>query len=443
MTKTDEVVIEAVEKFSMYSNEIEKILFESLEQSKRQISKSKISKMLNGETSDALKEIVPLEIRRSAGLFFTSTKLAFQVADFIAPILKKGFKIADPACGAGNLLIACAKYLPKCETFKETMEQWSNIILGYDLHPEFIRATKLRLSLLASSLHPEDKYNTSQFYSNKFFKDIKIGNVFDNNSFSRDTIITVNPPYGYMNAPEHCEWGSGKIQIAGWFIESLLKNSPDGQHIVAILPDVLRSGSRYLRWRKLLESYCSSGEIKLIGRFDKYTDVDVFIFHGIAGKNIGHKINWKTEESVDNSKLSDFFDVHVGTIVPHRDKIEGEFYPYLHARSAKPWETLLCIPEKKQSLKKVFKSPFVVVHRTSSPTDKHRCIATVIDVKKEVAVENHLIVLRPKKGGVGNCKKLLKLLKAQETNDYMNKRIRCRHLTVSSIKSIPVADNYF
>jgi len=55
-----------------------------------------------------------------------------------------------------------------------------------------------------------------------------------------------------------------------------------------------------------------------------------------------------------------------------------------------------------------------------------------------VYVDNHLIVLQPKKGGIANCRKLLKLLKTQSTDEWIDSQIRCRHLTVKVVSNIPL-----
>jgi hypothetical protein len=81
--------------------------------------------------------------------------------------------------------------------------------------------------------------------------------------------------------------------------------------------------------------------------------------------------------------------------------------------------------------------PFVVIRRTSSPSDKFRASGTIIAGKKAVAVENHLIVIRPKNSTLKDCNELLKLLKSEQTNNFLNERMRCRHLTVGIVKKIP------
>jgi len=86
-----------------------------------------------------------------------------------------------------------------------------------------------------------------------------------------------------------------------------------------------------------------------------------------------------------------------------------------------------------------FNPPFVVIRRTSRPGDKFRAVGTAILGAKPVAVENHLIACTPKDGSVETCRVLLRQLRKPETNDFLNRTIRCRHLTVSSVKHLPLS----
>jgi hypothetical protein len=127
----------------------------------------------------------------------------------------------------------------------------------------------------------------------------------------------------------------------------------------------------------------------------------------------------------------------VGSVVPHRDFLAGLTYNYIHAKNTPAWKTITIIKEKIKCSKSVFKPPFIVVKRTSSPSDKYRCIATIINTKESVAVENHLIVLKPKNNSIESCNKLIGALKSSNTNEWMNDRIRCRHLTVKALEELP------
>ena len=68
---------------------------------------------------------------------------------------------------------------------------------------------------------------------------------------------------------------------------------------------------------------------------------------------------------------------------------------------------------------------------------KKRAIATIITGKEEVSVENHLIVLIPHDLSLESCKELMLRLRSKETDEWLNERIRCRHLTVSALNELP------
>ena len=70
--------------------------------------------------------------------------------------------------------------------------------------------------------------------------------------------------------------------------------------------------------------------------------------------------------------------------------------------------------------------------------DAQRAIATIINSKRNVYVDNHLIVLQPKSGTLNDCKKMLENLKKIETDNWINNKIRCRHLTVKVVAKIPI-----
>ncbi len=428
----------AVASFSAYSEEIESIL--SLSSDRSEIIDA-ASVILNGRATAALQTLVPIHTRKQAGIFFTSSELAKKSAEYIKPMLQDGYRLLDPACGAGNLLIACTEYLPLQPTLRETINLWSTLLEGYDLYPEMVRAARLRLVFAAIMQHPGEINHLDSTYIEGSFKGIKVGDAFSSLAMPTNTCILVNPPFGSMKTTENCRWATGKVQIAAWFVQQLLERSTEGQHIVAILPDVLRSGTRYERWRNVISSKSSSLIVKAAGRFDKETDVDVFILDSIVRSETEDATQWPDTISTSNTKssktVSDYFNVSVGTIVPHRDPKQGDLYPYLHARNAKKGQTIVSIAETVRTNRKVFNSPFVAIHRTSSPNDKSRCVASIVNEKREVAVENHIIVLQPKSGNLDICTQLVNILNSEHTDNFMNRRIRCRHLTASSINEIP------
>ncbi len=93
----------------------------------------------------------------------------------------------------------------------------------------------------------------------------------------------------------------------------------------------------------------------------------------------------------------------------------------------------------RQFSKRVVRPPFIVIRRTSRPTiDDPRLRPVIIRGRQPVAVENHLIVLKPAKSTLANCRALSAFLKTQPVTDFLNDRIRTRHLTVASVREIPI-----
>src|ERR1019366_1542014 len=96
-------------------------------------------------------------------------------------------------------------------------------------------------------------------------------------AFARATHLTLNPPFGLTDAPDGCEWAGGRITAAANFVITALERAKPGAELVAILPDVLRSGSFTEHWRKRVEELAVVRLVEPYGIFDESADVDVFI----------------------------------------------------------------------------------------------------------------------------------------------------------------------
>src|SRR5207245_299175 len=97
----------------------------------------RLDRALNGEAADRLFASVPVEVLRRSGAFFTPAPLATQLADRVATQLASGRGVLDPACGAGDLLLACARKLPVTPDLASTLDAWGKQLHGCDIHPEF------------------------------------------------------------------------------------------------------------------------------------------------------------------------------------------------------------------------------------------------------------------------------------------------------------------
>lgn len=85
---------------------------------------------LNGQPGEELRRRVGLERLRRAGAFFSGSTLANLAVRPIAHTLGPESVILDPACGAGDLLIACARHLPIKNSGPRTLKSWAAQLTG-------------------------------------------------------------------------------------------------------------------------------------------------------------------------------------------------------------------------------------------------------------------------------------------------------------------------
>ncbi|EHZ6874356.1 N-6 DNA methylase [Providencia rettgeri] len=407
---------------------------------KRSIDSLKINESFEkvdlDEIDRILRDFFPINQIREIGAFFTGQSLARQtVLSFNTPI-KMNSIILDPTCGAGNLLIECSRSLSVKKTLTETLKTWGNILRGYDLYEPFVETAKLRI--IIEALSRGVSLDCSVIEALTFLHHIKVKDAMSVTAEELKSVThaVMNPPFIEWLSPKQNYWKQGKVNSAGIIFDHYIRLLPVNCNICAILPDVLRSGSRYLPFREFVSSELTA-ICHIWGRFNNQTDVDVFILSGVKTFNNYKKIEWVTDLGI-YTKLEKYFNVQVGPLVAYRDPETGPSYPYFHPKNSPVWSTIIDTSEKRRFSGKVLKPPLILIKRTSSPSDKYRASATIINLKEQIAVENHMIAVIPKSGNLSDCKKLLKILKAESTNDFLNNRARMRHLTVGAIKDIPI-----
>ena len=393
---------------------------------------------LNGQASIELRRVASVETRRRFGAFFTGTDLS-------SLLIAQGASIGgesvfyDPTCGMGDLLLAAANRLPLGRKLPDTLREWGRQLTGTDLHREFIEGARTRLVLLARQRHDSDEPLTTSYAS--LFPHIRVADgLRQHATFERASHLLLNPPFGLVNAPAGCRWAGGRITEAARFVVTALERAEQGAELLAILPDVLRSGSFSKQWRNRVSELAEVHLAEPYGIFDASADVDVFLLRLVRSERGGrHGIHqWPGMTLVTTTTLADYFDVHVGHVVPHRDKKAGPRHFYIHPRCVPTWRVIRDFSETRKHKGLAFAPPFVVIRRTSRPGDVYRATATVIAGRSPVAVENHLIVCEPKDGKLATCKGLMRQLKTDAVNGYLDSRIRCRHLTVSAVAAIPL-----
>jgi hypothetical protein len=393
---------------------------------------------LNGGPSLALRKMVDRKALRESGIFFTGVELTKKL---VKPCIKEGRcrpVFFDPACGVGNLLIGVASKLPVRRHLIDTLSFWGEYLTGCDKFEVLVRTTKIRLAILA--LLRGAKHSRTHINFNSFFPMIKVDDgLSDVEQYKIADWILLNPPFYKVDAPYDCKWATGRITAAALFVEKALEASKTGTRLAAILPDVLRSGSRYKSWRTSISAQGIIERIQPYGLFDSSADVDVFLFQMTKSKKNSAR-KWhqhKRQIQNKNGAVGDHFIVRVGPVVPYRDKGSGPLRPFIHPRCVPSWCSYKPDEPRRSTDGPGFKPPFVVVRRTSRPGDKKRAIATIITGTEEISVENHLIVLIPHDLSLESCKELILRLRSMETDEWLNERIRCRHLTVSALNELP------
>lgn len=404
----------------------------------RNVWSQKVDIALNGQAGDQLQALVPVQTRREHGSFFTGHELADRLLKHADITGIKTPVFFDPTVGASDLLIASARRLGKKKQFARTIESWGTQLIGIDQQKEFIQASKARLILLARSMH--ETFNEQKIDWTTVFPNIRAGDaLYEKAMYEQATHLVMNPPFAMMAAPNDCSWAKGKVNSAAVFIQHAVKNARAGTQILAILPEVLRTGTRYKKWQKEITQLADVESVTSEGLFHN-ADVDVFILvlrkRKVASASGKAFLNARNKKATQ--QLGDFFKVSVGPVVPHRNLEEGPLYRYLHAKNAKPWVTLTRWPEKRNYKGTVFTPPFVVIRRTSRPGDKHRATASLVLGRTPVAVENHLIVCQPNDGQVKSCAWLMKELMSASVDTHFDIEMRCRHLTVRAVSEMPV-----
>jgi hypothetical protein len=251
--------------------------------------------------------------------------------------------------------------------------------------------------------------------------------------FTQPALLVANPPFGAEVAKK--TWGRGLLPRAGVFSRELIEVAPIGSEIRFVLPDVLRSGSHLAAWREEVEDCLSDGRVSVIGRFDTWTDIDVFLLRGRRA-SAGNSIKWWSPSQ--GTRVADHFNVRVGRVVPHRDPKAGPSRPYITASEIPVRGEHRAGVKMRRHQAAGFEAPFVAVRRTSRP--EGGLVWTIVRSDQPVLVENHLLVCQPNDGTLASCRTLAKALERDEITNWLDQRIRCRHLTVSALREAPYSD---
>lgn len=428
-----------MQEYATYIKTLDNLL-ENISWGRGTLDDPAIDSHLNGGAALHLRTLVGPRKLKQSGAFFTHEHLGRELVDKTSKNVLADIPAWDPNCGAGDLLLRWSERLSvKKGGLRETLKYWGSKLTGIDIHPEFLLVAKRRLALAAIRRGATLKRGSLDI--DELFPGLQCQDMLKHQIQIPDSaVIMMNPPFIMIDTPASCSsWSSGKVAFAAVAFLDCIRAAKPGQQILAILPDVLRSGSRYSRWRELVTGLISSAKIHIVGKFSEHADVDVFIIRGTVSVNTSSEIRWSDNEpQMNRLTLGDVCEVRVGSVVPFRHEHKGARVSFLTAASAPAWQELNTELPSIRHKGTCVNGPFVAVRRTSSPSDKSRAIATLVTTDKPVAVENHLITLRPNDGTVETCRKICDHLKSSRVRQWLDRRIRCRHLTVSVIREIPL-----
>lgn len=251
--------------FSSYADGLDQLLKEALADRNATGVVARVDAALDGEAGRVLRTLVDLNERRASGAFFTGSELAERALRPVLSTISDRSVVLDPACGAGDLLVAIAKNMLATAGLQKTLETWNPIFRGYDLHPEFVAVCRRRLALVALSRSRVTQQAKLDF--EHVFTNIRTGcGLTENLSFEDATHIIVNPPFTKGRVRKDIPWSTGKISNAALFVDTCIEKSRPGTRIVAILPDVLRSGTQARRWRESVEARSRVVRVERLGR---------------------------------------------------------------------------------------------------------------------------------------------------------------------------------
>lgn len=403
---------------------------------------------LNGQAAQQLRALVPLQVRREEGAFFTGGKVRDA---FTSLVTDAGAEAAtgfwDPSCGAGDLLLAVTQHLPTAQSLPVTLARWGRLLRGCDLQEQFVEAARLRLFLAAADRHHREgrpEKSMPGVGANAFTR-VKVADGLAALEAARGFKghLLLNPPYGSVQVDASHDWSSGAVSQAALFVLAGARALSVGQQLHAVLPDVLRSGTRYEAWRTRVEQYLNVGKISVYGQFDQYTDVDVFMLSGARTRKsstASPKRLWWDEPDTER-RLDDYFEVRVGPVVDNRDPHKGPEVPFLTARDLISIDSGDKLSRTRRYPGRLVNPPFVAVRRTSRPGPgtggSARAAGVLITGSEPIAVDNHLIIIKPRSQARQDCIELQKFLSSDVVSQWLDQRIRCRHLTVGVVRALP------
>jgi hypothetical protein len=242
---------------------------------------SDISDVLQAVTLAAENSLAGLR-RRSLGEFFTPTEIADHLVNLVDydPLTVGEHKVADPACGSGNLLAAvAAKIVQAAESGSlaptTVVSGLNHNICGFDIQPIAVLLTRLQLLLAGFPILKRLGSSKTNVYEALSFPYVRLRDplcapedLWD--LFAPFDTIVGNPPFLKVTKDrlpfiEHYQSIlAGQPNLYQLFLWWAIKASRPGGRVAFLVPQPIRAG-HYLR--KLREEIANTCEITAITCF--------------------------------------------------------------------------------------------------------------------------------------------------------------------------------
>ena len=208
------IYVLTMEAFRPYVARLEELLGRSMRPQRDVAFPKDLDAALDGQPSAELRRQVPIDVLRGNGAFFTGSAMAKLAITAAGLHYTAEVKVLDPACGAGDLLVAMVSHLPCSSDLSSTLRDWGQQVLALDLQPDFVRATKLRLALAAIRRQSQRLARNCPSLD-ELFPGIGLGSsLVEEDVYKQATHILINPPFTPVDAPDDLRMGKweGKLR---------------------------------------------------------------------------------------------------------------------------------------------------------------------------------------------------------------------------------------
>ncbi|MEP2761483.1 MULTISPECIES: N-6 DNA methylase [Alphaproteobacteria] len=137
--------------------------------------------------------------QRQSGAYHTDFRLAQHLASSVAPALKPGSKVIDPACGAGILLAAVT--IVACGADRRLTSEWlSNCVFAADLSLNALRGTQIALACLTDDVTALKKMRANWRVQDSLLAGLAEWTKVAQKGFD---VVVANPPWEKIKITRH------------------------------------------------------------------------------------------------------------------------------------------------------------------------------------------------------------------------------------------------